>query len=255
MAFDFNRYQGRVLLPPTTGTLLSGLDPAHSKLLELIADALAGALVEAWASSTLARFSGTTPVESRFPVEASAELVTSTKVKFPALFVWREGQATYDEFSFSRVRKTQQWGVEWILGPFTPDESVGFIQALAFFGDLVGQICQLGGHPDHALDFGETFPYPTLFETTNGCGFTDAVVKNVQMGGASFNEDGSPPIYHGCRVTLETTEVSGQQSDAANSTPHEGADFKFTGDDEGDDQADEDEWADFEEFVQVKSDP
>lgn len=254
MQFNFNRYMGRTNMPPTSGSTLEDLDPAKVVLLDLFEAAISNELGATWANSRLGALEGKPPVSTKIPEEASKAIITNTKLTFPMLFVWRDGDPVHDMYTNGRRRKTQRWGIEWILGAYQPELAPGFSAALHYFSTLVDQICQMGGHPAYPEGNDGEFPFQALFDTSTGCGFTTAEVKSSASGAASFTEENTGPVYHGCRVIIETTEVSGQQDDTLNAYPHEGVDFKFTGDAEGEDQADEDDWSEFDAFVEVQSD-
>lgn len=253
MTASFNRHIGLVNIPAAATATFEGLDPAKYQLLALIKAATNAEFATIWPTIPGPLF-GSCPVQTAIADEPTKDLITSTKISYPALFVWRDGEPRFGNFTLGRRQRTQVWGIEWILGPLEPTHAIHIKNSLQFFAAMVDQICQLGGHPAYPSDYAGTFLKQTLFDD-DGCGFSESTIpaNGTRMGGASFNEDGSPPVYYGCRIMIEATEIAGTQSSAVNAAPHTGGDFKFTGDAEGDDQEDEEDFDDFEEFVEVQS--
>lgn len=247
----FNRRVGLTELSPTSATTLEELDPAKYRLRDLIAAAINHEFTPIWERLILPAV-GPSPVMSKFACAAEKELIQSTKIEWPALFVHRHGEPQFSQFSLGRRQRRQNWNVEWIIGPMEPGDAASVDALLTGVMNLVDQVVMTGGHPEYQVH--GTFQRQTLFEVTEGCGFTEARVTNAAQGSASFNDDGSPPIYHGCRITIDATELSGPRVTSANAYPHTGADFRMTGDDEGDDQEGVEDFDVFEPFVDITSD-
>ena len=254
MTNSFNRQVGLLGYPVNPGGTFKDLDPAKAELLALVKAAIIAEFGDIWATIGDPVYNSQA-VETEIPAEPNKELITSTKINFPALFVWRSGEPRFSWFTTGTRQLEQVWGIEWILGPLEADFAAHVTNLFPRFAALVDQICQLGGHPSYPTTYTGTFLKQTLFDA-DGCGFSKAEIDSdngVRWGGASFAEDGSPPIYYGCRVMIRTSEIGVTLDSSVGANPHTGADFKFTGDAEGNDQAEEDDFDAFEEFVEVQS--
>jgi hypothetical protein len=200
---------GKPALPlaaSTEGTLVS-LDPGRDILLDLLAAALNYELAPVWESATAAtNLAGTTPVQDKVPFALTEQVMTSTARKFPVLSVTRaeDEDSALDEFTLWQWRLTQQWDVEYVLGPLTAGNERRLKDVLAFAAKVVLLTIRQGRHMNH--ESGAPVLGPSGSATTATAGFSSVRIVRYRAGTASFADNS--PQYHGMRIRLETTELT-----------------------------------------------
>ncbi|HEY3494739.1 MAG TPA: hypothetical protein VGK73_08645 [Polyangiaceae bacterium] len=230
-----NRQSGRLAFPVTQGVgTFQDLDQANEILLKLFRAAIRSDLGTPFETASMGTsLMGKFAVEHYATAQPTEDYIKTSKVDFPALFVYPLDEATPRGFTVARSMTTQQWAVEFILGPLGPDEVYRLRNMFRAVLKLVTEVVRVGGHPAYAMDPANVQPQQVLYwDGDGGCGFSTVTVTGAQMGAAAFSEGG--PAYHGVRVILETGEVSGVADETYGSVPHEGANFDITGDAEGD---------------------
>lgn len=194
---------GLPLADSTAGTFTS-LDPGRDVLLNVFAAALNDELAAVWTAALLTPLENSAPVKTKFGLEPNQDLLGSTKVTFPALFVYRSTEtAATDEHTLWQERITQPWGVDYMLGPLTAGDDRKFRDVLIAAVKIIKLTVRRGGHRAYA----ETNGVANLVLIGPPTGFSTVRVVNFQLGRASFSEAG--PAYHSLSLRLETTELDG----------------------------------------------
>ena len=194
---------GKPSLPvaaPTTGTLVS-LDPARDILLDLLAAALNFELADAWAAVVpVTPVHTTDPVADKVPFALTEQVMQSRVGKFPMLSVSRAENepSAIDEFTLWQWRLTQQWDIEYVLGPLTVGDERRLTDILPFAAKVILLTVRQGRHDAYASG--------ALKLGTDGCGFSSVRVVRYQVGTAKFADQA--PIYHAMSLRLETTELT-----------------------------------------------
>lgn len=231
----FNRYVGQFAYPTTDEDAI--LDPAGDTLRLLMKAAIIDGLDSWWQTHGNIPGTGNSPVGESLTAEPTPALLTTTPVTWPALFVYRDGEASFEWFTRGKKQLRQRWFIEWIVGPAEPGTQRRLSGALRYVAGQIAEVIRLGGHPAYALDEGDLYPAQTLYldPADGGCGFTSAEIPSDQpiaIGAAQFSEGG--PTYHGVRVPLVTLELDGATSVIGDASEHVGATFALGGDSDGD---------------------
>ncbi len=183
-----------------TELTLASLDPARDVLLACLAAAINFELGPAWTTVTNAIGSliGSQPVVDTWPGSPTPEVVLQRKTAFPCLFLCRDGLATYDDFTLSRRRRTQHWGLHYIMAPVSIGERRKIDDALTYVGDVVMATIERGGHP----------AYTGGPRALASVGFSTLKITSTQMGQAKFAEgEAAAPTYNAISCVLESTEI------------------------------------------------
>lgn len=184
---------------------LTPLDPVRDTLLALFAAAIneefngedAG---EPWAAvvAGVDPLVDTEPVQSTWPGPPTLELMQQRKTAFPALFLYRDGRAEFEEYSLAQTKRTQPWTLDYILAPLAADDFRRASDILFGVSQILPLVVEEKGHP----------AYQGGASVTTGIGLSTLEVTGAQWGQAKFgNEDG--PTYLSLTMTLRTTELSG----------------------------------------------
>jgi hypothetical protein len=234
---SFNRRSGALSLPTTTTgeTTLESLDPAKKILLDLFKVAIETELGPRWVAAA-----GDTPLAGRdvvadsIDVEPTAELLRHQSTLFPLLCVYRDGEATAEEFSLSIERITQRWGVDYVLGPLDAAGQRKLNAALIAVAKIITEVVKAGGHPEYAMAPGGAQPNQVLIGSGAGtCEFSDVRVVNWTTGQASFAAEGQGPTYWWLTIQLETTEDDGPDDPTLGREELEGGTFTWGTGNEG----------------------
>jgi hypothetical protein len=220
----FNRKFGRLEFPaPLTGeTTLASTDPAADLMLEVFAAAANSDLALRWQDASVGTpVSGTDPVASKHPQEPDADYMREVKVGFPALFVYRTGDPTFNETGLWKVQMTQRWGVDYIIGPLDAGNRRKLKAMLVAMAKLISQVVARGGHNAYGMDSNNVQPLQVFGSATADgievCGFTSIRTIGAELIPAKFSADG--PIYHALTVTLESVEQDGWVDETLGTTP------------------------------------
>lgn len=211
------------------------LDAPHGILLNLFAAAIRNDLEVPWSSATGGTpLSGTRAVEHTSTQQPTDDYLKTVKVQFPALFVYDGDEIGVEQFTFGMNAVRRRWTVEYIIGPMEPAVSRRLKGALKSVIRLVTQVVAVGGHPAYAMDSADVHPEQVFYwDGAGGCGFSEVkMITPAQVGAASFSEGG--PVYHGCRIILETLELGERADNDLNWVTHEGLTAELTGDADGD---------------------
>jgi len=243
---SLNRRVGALAFPVTTGVAsFNVLLPAQGILLDLFTAAIRTDLGTPWATA-----SGQTSLWGRNVVNHAAQAqptqdyLQTIKTDFPALFVYPLEESSSAAFTAGHDATTQRWCIEYILGPLDPAELRQIGGIFRTIELLVQEVILVGGHPAYAMAPGGTQPQQILYwdgsdvtiddvtTAVPGCGFSSVKLIGSTKGAASFAE--GSPVYHGVRLTLETTEIGEAADPDLGWAPHLGANFDITGDAAGD---------------------
>ena len=183
---------------------LAPLDPARHTLSELFKAAINSEFAEVWPIVATRSLVGTLPVQDVLEIEPSAVVMQQRKPAFPLLCVHRTGTATFDQITMHEERLTQQWAVDYILGPLDVADVRKLTDVAVAVAKLIKIVVRQRGHKAYqsgALQF---------FETD---GLATVEVKSVEgPGQAQFA--GDDKLYYATTIMLETTEVTNDNLEA-----------------------------------------
>jgi hypothetical protein len=111
---------GGVTLPvsaESVATIKAFPDPGKTVLLELLAQAIASELEDAWATVVQdTRLFGREPVQDTFPEKPTPALLQQRKSSYPALYLHRHGKPKRERYTFAARRWRQTWALYYVLG-------------------------------------------------------------------------------------------------------------------------------------------
>ena len=178
---------------------LAPLDPARDTMLALFAAACNFELGPAWAVAIAGTpLVGTSVVQDTWPGPLTPEVVLQRKCGFPCLFLSRDGQGKYDDFSLARKELTQTWGLHYILSPIDIGDARKLQDILVRIGATVMATIERKGHP--AYQNGDAVLWDTELATLN--------IMTATAGQARFADtDKTSPLYHSLSMELISTEI------------------------------------------------
>ncbi len=186
-------------------TTLAPLDPARTTLLELFKSAINSEFSEVWAQVATRSLVGKLPVQFTLELEPTAALMTQVKPEFPLLSVHRTGTGTFDQISMFEERLTQQWAVDYVLGPLDIGDVRKLSDICVAVAKLIKIVVRQRGHRSYqggAVQF---------FAETGGLASVE--VKSFEgPGHAQFA--GDDKLYYATTIMLETTEITNDDLDA-----------------------------------------
>lgn len=195
---------GALEIPTTPASVtetLAPLDPGRDILLGLFRQAIISELAAAWQIARAGTpLSAAAVVQDTWPGPLTQEVVKTRVFGWPALAVYRTGEATYEEHTLEIDRLTQLWSIDYVLGPLAPEDQRRLRDILVAVPKVMSQTIRRRGHPDFdggALQF---------FEDSGR--FASVRMVNHEIGAAPFAGEGQP-LYHACSVQVETTETDG----------------------------------------------
>lgn len=159
-------------------------------------------------------------VEFVAATEPTPELIQTTTIKFPALFVHFSAEDDEEEEPFtatiSKVKQT--WIVDYILGPLMPDSYERLSSAILLARQITSAICRAGGHAAYDVDPSGGGPAKVFV----GAGYEDLRCgKMIGSGAAAF--EGSEVRYFGGRWTIKLTVLVGTDGTDSAAVPLQGA--------------------------------
>jgi hypothetical protein len=215
----FQRFGG-LELPVEEDDVTDGLrvlDPARNVLIELFRSAINSELSEAWTKATTGTIlAGTSPVED--VLEMHSGEIKERKGAFPLLMLYRDGTGTYEQHTLFDDRLVQQWQLHYILGPLDIELVRKVGDACIAAAKIVRMVIRDRGHRSYengAVQFGD------------GKGSLSSIELKSQEGPgqASFIGSDDSPLYYAISLTLETTELTGDNLEAF--PTFEGASFEI----------------------------
>jgi len=190
---------------------LAVLETARAKIVGLFTAAINAEWSAAWNAvvGTLPTghpFTSTVPVQDTLELEPTPQVMQQRKAAFPLLCVYTVGEATYDQITLQEERLTQEWGVDYILGPLDIGDIRKFGDICRGIGKLLRVVCRLRAHPAYesgALQFYEGSGNLATIELTSQQG----------PGQASFAGDEGGTLYYAISFKLRTTETTADNVD------------------------------------------
>jgi hypothetical protein len=197
------RTVGQLELPVVAGDvtdaqLFSALDPGADILRGLFVAAINAELTAAW---NVARVG--TVLAARAPVEDSVyqlpdkSLLREAKFNFPLLAVYRE-EGTFTEHTLDQDEETTTWGVDYILGPLTPEDFRRLAAVMNAVRAVILLTIRMRGHPAYRSGELQFFP---------GRGhFASVALKSYKQGAATWGPEGEGQVVYVLSMQLETRE-------------------------------------------------
>lgn len=206
----YRRFGALALPAPETGeTTLASLDPARDILLALLAAALTAELGPRWTDAAAGTpLDGTVPVGSTLAHEPSLDTIREVKLKLPVLCVYRTGEATLTQHTLWRRRWSQDWAVDYILGPHDVGAERKMADVLVAAAKVIDLTIEQGGHRAYRTDReGEVGAQQALVLGPGDATayFSAITVRSVQAGPAAFAADS--PRYWALSVKLLGIEL------------------------------------------------
>lgn len=199
--------QGGLRLPIYDGEVTDSfavLDDVQDRLLKLFAAAINYEFGNPWASVVAglpsAKLNGTSPANDLIPEEPTLTVMTERKVGFPALFLHRNGDGTFEDHTLEHDKLRQQWYLHWVVGPLDLESRRKILPLGVQIGKLIKMVERQQGHL--AYEGGAN-----QFEEATGGLTSLRLVSITPPGPASFADDPQNITYYGARYTIETTEV------------------------------------------------
>jgi hypothetical protein len=186
---------------------LDELNPARDVLLRLFCAAIVADLDRAWRAATVGTTrEGTCVVGTALPLAPTPQVMGQLKVEFPLVACYRTGQAQHDEHTLYEGRRTQRWGVDYVLGPLTASELRQVGDVLDGVAASILRALRLQGHPSH--DGGRVQFGGRHSDGSGGAQLSTIRVVSDEQGPAEFASSGrDESLYHALSLTLETTEL------------------------------------------------
>lgn len=182
-----------------TALTLAPLDPARDTLLALLAAAINFELGPAWAKAAAAGtpLTGKQPVSDTWPGPPSPEVLLQRAGSFPMLFLSRDGDGTYEDFSLVKKQLRQMWELHYVLSPLTIGDTRKLQDILVRIGAVVLGTIERKGHP--AYQGGAPVLYTSGFATLN--------IGRTRRGQARFVTGDNAPTYWMFSADIESTEI------------------------------------------------
>ncbi len=202
---------------------LTVLDPGRRLLCNLFQAAIRAELQEAWTQAcagidgTVEKFSTTDPCPDVIELEPTGPTMGQRQAEFPLLAVYRSGQGVYETDTFYADKLTQQWTVDWILGPATVARAFQLTDTAVAIAKIISRVLSRSGHPayeDGAIQFGSDTNFGSI-----------RLVNHEGPGQAKFAGDDNGTVYWAISLRLETTEHVDDTAAALNFGTFEGADY------------------------------
>lgn len=204
--------------------LFSALEPGRDQLLSLFQTAINEELNRSQTYSATSPW-GTaatgTKLESKLPVADTTYRIISRaplrerEVTFPLLALYRTTFES-DEWTLSIDRITQDWGLDYILGPLDEADYRRLGGALVAVPKFIGAVIRKQGHP--AFESGAV-----QFGAGKGHFSTVKLASGIE-GPASWGQTGEGHEFWACSMVLQTTELESLTADGGD---FEGATVKL----------------------------
>lgn len=186
-------------------TTLTPLDPARHELTELFKAAINAEFSEVWEQVATRSLVGTLPVQDTLEMEPSVQVMQQRKAVFPLLCVHRTGTASLDQITLFEERLTQQWAIDYILGPLDIGDIYKLGDICLAVAKLIRLVIRQRGHAAYQ---------------SGALQFFDAHIASIEVksvegpGQASFVGDEKSTLYYAVSLTIETVEVTGDDVDS-----------------------------------------
>jgi len=204
---------------------LAPLDPGRDLLLALFEAAINSELADAWRAATSGNsfYDNLLPVQDTLPCEPTEKLLTQRKTGFPLLAIHRSGSGRYEPHTLELTRLIQPWTLHYILGPLDAIDQRKLLDVCVAIAKIVALVIRRRGHASFeagalqffSVDAADPFRAPAFTSLR--------IVSHEGPGQAAFGGEASAVTYWAIEMALETTELSGHDSDAEGLL--DGADF------------------------------
>lgn len=217
------RHFGALTLPVeaadvSSAATLTALDPGRDILLGLFKQAIISELGAAWDQVKPGTALQTAAiVEQTLPFDPHPQLARQVQLRFPLLAVYRTGDGQFAEHTLVWDKLTQQWGVDYVLGPLAVEDLRKLGDALPAVAKVIALAIQKRGHPDYDGGAVQFFDDAGRFASVRAVSY--------KTGPALFAPGDDSPVYYAMSMTLETTEMVADRDGFA--TDLEGASFSF----------------------------
>ena len=209
------------IVAPTNGQLYSVLDPGRDALLGFYKDAInfelagvtsgAPSATSAWGIAAAGtKLAAVLPVADTLYRAPSKGILREAKITFPVLCLCRT-TAEHDEFTLALERITQDWRLDYILGPLDVAAARRLGGALHGAITVVNLVTRLRAHAAHlsgALMFGEGYGH-----------FNTVQIVSSEEGVADWGEQGEGVEFLAASMVLRTTEIDQLREDDVPGAP------------------------------------
>jgi hypothetical protein len=195
----------------------SSLDPARDIILELLAAALKDELGQRWqtvVSAAQCVLHNTTPVESQCPLEPDEQLLQSTEVIFPALFVYRDERGKWESNDGDGVLGWP-FRIDYVLGPLTAGDRRKLQDFLTAAVKVMILTIERGGHLAYAAQPGHLSQPKLVLGYGGSAGLTGIKIADVMWGASGFSKDSAK--YWSASLTVQCQE----EAELGNSDPRD----------------------------------
>ena len=179
-------------------------DVANAALLGFFEAVIAAELAATWATvaNRVGSLAGTSPVEDRFDMAPTVEVLTQRKTAFPALFVFRDGKAEEGEYAEGIPQATQRWGVHYILGQLPVGEAEKVLKLLdLYLPRLLSSVVRTGKHD--AYNSGNQ----AITSSSAGAANLHSLKVIDAQGGQISDPTGKSTGYWAMAMVLESVEL------------------------------------------------
>lgn len=183
-------------LNPSEGAITDAVQETFLALFKAaINDELGDVFQIASIGTTLA---GQPPVADIWAGPLTPQVMKQRKATFPILAVYRTGTANWTERTLDVLQLTQQWGIDYVMGPLGTAEIERVGRICHKIAILLQLVLWQRGHKSYqggALQFGDV------------SNVTMAWVESHELGQAKFVNDDGSVIYYGLSAKMTTLEV------------------------------------------------
>lgn len=188
----FNSF-GNLILPiddiDPGNSLYNILDKGHNTLINLFKDSIITNLdpIFQLAKVGTSLENSASVVSTTLPFAASHNVLKTFNAQYPILFLARDGDGIYNEFTIHQEKLTQIWSLDYVLGPLILDDE----RKLGALASAIPKIISL-----------------TIDSIYNIEGFSAIKIVSHKIGKARFSEDPAAPEYLGTFMIIETVELA-----------------------------------------------
>ena len=123
------------------------------------------------------------------------------EAEFPLLCVYRTGEPAFDHVTIEEERITQDWGIDYILGPLDVDDIPKLGDICGAVGKAVRLVIRQRGHKSYENGALQFYPDQGGFATIQ-------LLSQLGPRQASFPDDESETLYFSVNFRVRTTETS-----------------------------------------------
>lgn len=193
---------GAVRFPAPAVGSAQDLDPGQIAILELLEAAINAELGTAWCSIVATLRDEAKLRQSRQPVEFASTMeltpqeMTQVVTAWPLLAVYRQGEPEFDQLTLEYDKLTQQWSVDYVIGPLSAAHKVKIGRFCNSVAKLIWRTLDRGYHSAYK---GGARQFLGQFTSIKATG-----VQGPGVAQSLGEESGSG--YYGMTVLVETVE-------------------------------------------------